>query len=257
MEKKNNAITITLNEEDKVLYDFLIDQGVFDLDIDDEEEEMIEGEKNIKSVLKKAVQSYQSYIDPQYSVNYSHISPKALKEVVENKSREELLGIKQLFIDELVRLTKIFNDNAGVEPDYYEPDKFWNVKTESAIGHITLYSNYISVIDELLHGGKNKESKDLNGLVKTVCMKDEVNGGLLEVFPEYTNRVLSEEETKVINLRYGLLSGKALTLLEVSKELGITREKVRQIEDKALFKLKQGLVNTKIVIDKNGHIKLN
>jgi len=50
---------------------------------------------------------------------------------------------------------------------------------------------------------------------------------------------LSERERFIIECRYGLVSGQPMTLDSIGKELGITRERVRQIERKAEVKLKQ------------------
>lgn len=50
---------------------------------------------------------------------------------------------------------------------------------------------------------------------------------------------LTDREEKVLRLRYGLLDGKTHTLEEVGKEFGVTRERIRQIEGKALRKLRQ------------------
>ncbi len=49
---------------------------------------------------------------------------------------------------------------------------------------------------------------------------------------------LSEREEKVLRLRYGLNDGRARTLEEVGREFHVTRERIRQIEAKALRKLK-------------------
>ena len=50
---------------------------------------------------------------------------------------------------------------------------------------------------------------------------------------------LTDREEKVLRMRYGLLDGKNYTLEEVGKEFGVTRERIRQIESKALRKLRQ------------------
>lgn len=49
---------------------------------------------------------------------------------------------------------------------------------------------------------------------------------------------LTEREKKVLELRFGLDDGRSRTLEEVGKEFGVTRERIRQIEAKALRKLK-------------------
>jgi RNA polymerase primary sigma factor len=49
---------------------------------------------------------------------------------------------------------------------------------------------------------------------------------------------LTQREAKVLRLRYGLDDGKARTLEEVGKEFNVTRERIRQIEAKALRKLR-------------------
>ena len=50
---------------------------------------------------------------------------------------------------------------------------------------------------------------------------------------------LSSREMAIVQLRYGLDGHKPMTLEETGRALGLTRERVRQIKDKALRKLKQ------------------
>ena len=49
---------------------------------------------------------------------------------------------------------------------------------------------------------------------------------------------LTEREQKVLRLRFGMNDGRARTLEEVGREFDVTRERVRQIEAKALRKLR-------------------
>lgn len=61
-------------------------------------------------------------------------------------------------------------------------------------------------------------------------LRDEVRGAL---------DTLTERERQVLQLRFGLLNGEPTTLKEVGRELGITRERARQIEAEALAKLRR------------------
>ena len=51
--------------------------------------------------------------------------------------------------------------------------------------------------------------------------------------------VMNSREKQVLDMRFGLLDGKPRTLAEVAKELDVSRERVRQIEEEALKKLRK------------------
>jgi len=55
--------------------------------------------------------------------------------------------------------------------------------------------------------------------------------------------VMSERERQVLDMRFGLKGGHSHTLADVAKKLDVSRERVRQIEEEALKKLKRFVVN--------------
>jgi RNA polymerase primary sigma factor len=67
---------------------------------------------------------------------------------------------------------------------------------------------------------------------------DTVSHHLLQEELEQVLSTLSAREAKVLTLRFGLHNGQKYTLAEIGKKLGLTRERVRQIENKALRRLR-------------------
>ncbi len=66
---------------------------------------------------------------------------------------------------------------------------------------------------------------------------------------EHLNEVLNTlppREVRILQLRYGLLDGQPYTLEEVGRKMGVTRERVRQIEAQALSRLRQPNIRRKL-----------
>ena len=76
---------------------------------------------------------------------------------------------------------------------------------------------------------EDKNSLSPDQYASNQLLKDEINNVLSG---------LTEREEKVLRLRFGLYDGRTRTLEEVGKEFNVTRERIRQIEAKALRKLK-------------------
>jgi len=67
---------------------------------------------------------------------------------------------------------------------------------------------------------------------------EEVSSSMLRELLRYILQDLPPREVRILQLRYGLVDGETYTLEEVGKKLGVTRERVRQIEAQALSRLR-------------------
>ena len=85
-------------------------------------------------------------------------------------------------------------------------------------------------------------STHLSDLIKDENVVEALRGGLLDGPPGHPGRRAEESlaaRDHIIKLRYGLNGEGPRTLEETGKLLGITRERVRQIQEKAIQKLKE------------------
>ncbi|MCB2178517.1 sigma-70 family RNA polymerase sigma factor [bacterium] len=69
---------------------------------------------------------------------------------------------------------------------------------------------------------------------------------LLKEHLEEVLNTLPPREVRILQLRYGLLDGQAYTLEEVGRKMGVTRERVRQIEAQALSRLRHPVIRRKL-----------
>lgn len=91
---------------------------------------------------------------------------------------------------------------------------------------------------------EDKDALSPDEYANNQLLKDEINIVL---------QGLTEREEKVLRLRFGLYDGRTRTLEEVGKEFNVTRERIRQIEAKALRKLKHPTRSKRLkdFVDKN------
>jgi RNA polymerase primary sigma factor len=92
-----------------------------------------------------------------------------------------------------------------------------------------------------IHEPVGEDDAELGDFIQDTEAQGPFEAAALALRQEDLHRMLgalTEREKKVLALRFGLLTGQACTLEEVGKEFALTRERIRQIEAKALSKLR-------------------
>ena len=94
-----------------------------------------------------------------------------------------------------------------------------------------------------------EDDSDLGDFIEdrtAIAPADAASHQLLKEQVEDVLHTLSEREAQVLQLRFGLEDGRSRTLEEVGKDFGVTRERIRQIEAKALRKLRHPMRSKKL-----------
>ncbi len=142
-------------------------------------------------------------------------------------------------INKLMRIQRRLAQEYNREPTYDELAKEMEIEVEK-VEHIMKIKQDPNSLDQSLREGE--EDSVLGDLIEdedTIRPEEETTGQLLKEHVGEILRHLSEREQKIIRMRYGLGSGRNHTLEEVGQEIGVTRERIRQIEAKALNKLRK------------------
>ena len=136
----------------------------------------------------------------------SRIQRQLTLELNREPSEEELAKKMGMSIDKVREIYKISQEPVSLETPIGEED-------DSHLGDFI----------------KDERNVSPEEYATNEMLKDEIASVLL---------TLTDREEKVIRLRFGLEDGKARTLEEVGQMFGVTRERIRQIEAKALRKLR-------------------
>ena len=90
--------------------------------------------------------------------------------------------------------------------------------------------------------GKDDEDSTLEDFIEDVKNVTPDRSAALQLLKDYVKEVIAEltpREQKILEMRFGLVDGVAHTLEEVGKEFDVTRERIRQIEAKALERIQK------------------
>jgi len=142
-------------------------------------------------------------------------------------------------INKLLRTQRRLTQELNREPSNDEIAKEMEIDVDK-VEHIMKIKQDISSLDASIRD--DEEDSVLADFIEdedTVSPEESATGQLLKEQVKDMLAALTEREQKILKLRFGLEDGKSHTLEEVGQEFSVTRERIRQIEAKALAKLRK------------------
>lgn len=142
-------------------------------------------------------------------------------------------------INKLLRTQRRLTQELNREPTNEEVAKEMEIDVDK-VEHIMKIKQDISSLDASVRD--DEEDSVLGDFIEdedTVSPEESAAGQLLKEQVKGLLGSLTEREQKILKLRFGLEDGKSHTLEEVGQEFSVTRERIRQIEAKALAKLRK------------------
>ena len=142
-------------------------------------------------------------------------------------------------INKLLRTQRRLTQELNREPSNDEIAKEMEIDVDK-VEHIMKIKQDISSLDASIRD--DEEDSVLADFIEdedTVSPEESATGQLLKEQVKDMLGALTEREQKILKLRFGLEDGKSHNLEEVGQEFSVTRERIRQIEAKALAKLRK------------------
>lgn len=142
-------------------------------------------------------------------------------------------------INKLLRTQRRLTQELNREPTNEEIAQAMDIEVDK-VEHIMKIKQDISSLDASIRD--DEEDSVLADFIEdedTVSPEESATSQLLKEQVKDMLGALTEREQKILKLRFGLEDGKSHTLEEVGQEFSVTRERIRQIEAKALAKLRK------------------
>jgi len=142
-------------------------------------------------------------------------------------------------INKLLRTQRRLTQELNREPTNEEIANAMEIEVDK-VEHIMKIKQDISSLDASIRD--DEEESVLADFIEdedTISPEESATNQLLKEQVKEMLAALTEREQKIIKLRFGLEDGKQHTLEEVGQEFSVTRERIRQIEAKALAKLRK------------------